>query len=96
MPLHFQFPMGPGSDGPLGAMAGMEPHHMNGSLGNKPRKLVHLLLKRITNNSFKLKKCYIILTGSGDMDGMNKVNLVVTKVMFSFRFFFFKPYVDID
>uniref|UniRef100_A0A3B4FIL8 Single-stranded DNA-binding protein 3-like n=1 Tax=Pundamilia nyererei TaxID=303518 RepID=A0A3B4FIL8_9CICH len=28
------FPMGPGSDGPLGAMAGMEPHHMNGSLGN--------------------------------------------------------------
>uniref|UniRef100_A0A672I4H8 Single stranded DNA binding protein 3 n=1 Tax=Salarias fasciatus TaxID=181472 RepID=A0A672I4H8_SALFA len=29
-----QFPMGPGSDGPLGAMAGMEPHHMNGSLGN--------------------------------------------------------------
>ena len=26
--------MGPGSDGPLGAMAGMEPHHMNGSLGN--------------------------------------------------------------
>uniref|UniRef100_A0A3Q4H5N4 Single stranded DNA binding protein 3b n=1 Tax=Neolamprologus brichardi TaxID=32507 RepID=A0A3Q4H5N4_NEOBR len=24
------FPMGPGSDGPLGAMAGMEPHHMNG------------------------------------------------------------------
>uniref|UniRef100_A0A7N8Y106 Single stranded DNA binding protein 3b n=1 Tax=Mastacembelus armatus TaxID=205130 RepID=A0A7N8Y106_9TELE len=29
-----QFPMGPGSDGPLGAMAGMEPHHMNGSLGS--------------------------------------------------------------
>ena len=29
-----QFPMGPGSDGPLGAMAGMEPHHINGSLGN--------------------------------------------------------------
>uniref|UniRef100_A0A8P4KQA8 Single stranded DNA binding protein 3b n=1 Tax=Dicentrarchus labrax TaxID=13489 RepID=A0A8P4KQA8_DICLA len=28
------FPMGPGSDGPLGAMAGMEPHHMNGSLGS--------------------------------------------------------------
>uniref|UniRef100_A0A3Q3VPK6 Uncharacterized protein n=1 Tax=Mola mola TaxID=94237 RepID=A0A3Q3VPK6_MOLML len=26
------FPIGPGSDGPLGAMAGMEPHHMNGSL----------------------------------------------------------------
>uniref|UniRef100_A0A3Q3KWP5 Single stranded DNA binding protein 3b n=1 Tax=Mastacembelus armatus TaxID=205130 RepID=A0A3Q3KWP5_9TELE len=30
----YKFPMGPGSDGPLGAMAGMEPHHMNGSLGS--------------------------------------------------------------
>uniref|UniRef100_A0A3Q1HH44 Uncharacterized protein n=1 Tax=Anabas testudineus TaxID=64144 RepID=A0A3Q1HH44_ANATE len=30
----YQFPLGPGSEGPLGAMAGMEPHHMNGSLGN--------------------------------------------------------------
>lgn len=28
-----QFPMGAGGDGPLGGMAGMEPHHMNGSLG---------------------------------------------------------------
>ncbi|KAJ8270893.1 hypothetical protein GJAV_G00120460 [Gymnothorax javanicus] len=28
------FPMGPGSDGPMGAMGGMEPHHMNGSLGS--------------------------------------------------------------
>uniref|UniRef100_A0A8C3AKM5 Single stranded DNA binding protein 2a n=1 Tax=Cyclopterus lumpus TaxID=8103 RepID=A0A8C3AKM5_CYCLU len=27
------FPMGSGGDGPLGGMAGMEPHHMNGSLG---------------------------------------------------------------
>uniref|UniRef100_A0A4W6G9K7 Single stranded DNA binding protein 2a n=1 Tax=Lates calcarifer TaxID=8187 RepID=A0A4W6G9K7_LATCA len=27
------FPMGAGGDGPLGGMAGMEPHHMNGSLG---------------------------------------------------------------
>ncbi|EPQ15416.1 Single-stranded DNA-binding protein 3 [Myotis brandtii] len=26
------FPMGPGSDGPMGGMGGMEPHHMNGSL----------------------------------------------------------------
>lgn len=25
--------MGSGGDGPLGGMAGMEPHHMNGSLG---------------------------------------------------------------
>uniref|UniRef100_A0A452VB73 Single stranded DNA binding protein 3 n=1 Tax=Ursus maritimus TaxID=29073 RepID=A0A452VB73_URSMA len=28
------FPMGPGSDGPMGGMGGMEPHHMNGSLGS--------------------------------------------------------------
>ncbi|XP_074077465.1 single-stranded DNA-binding protein 3 isoform X2 [Macrotis lagotis] len=28
------FPMGPGSDGPMGGMSGMEPHHMNGSLGS--------------------------------------------------------------
>uniref|UniRef100_A0A3B5LM22 Single stranded DNA binding protein 3b n=1 Tax=Xiphophorus couchianus TaxID=32473 RepID=A0A3B5LM22_9TELE len=34
MPAFRRFPMGPGSDGPLGAMAGMEPHHMNGSLGS--------------------------------------------------------------
>ena len=25
--------MGPGSDGPMGALGGMESHHMNGSLG---------------------------------------------------------------
>lgn len=28
--------MGPGSDGPMGGMGGMEPHHMNGSLGEPP------------------------------------------------------------
>lgn len=28
-----QFPMGPGSDGPMGALSGMDSHHMNGSLG---------------------------------------------------------------
>uniref|UniRef100_A0A2I2YMM5 Single stranded DNA binding protein 3 n=1 Tax=Gorilla gorilla gorilla TaxID=9595 RepID=A0A2I2YMM5_GORGO len=27
------FPMGPGSDGPMGGMGSMEPHHMNGLLG---------------------------------------------------------------
>uniref|UniRef100_A0A2I3T7Z7 SSBP3 n=1 Tax=Pan troglodytes TaxID=9598 RepID=A0A2I3T7Z7_PANTR len=27
------FPMGPGSDGLMGSMGGMEPHHMNGLLG---------------------------------------------------------------
>uniref|UniRef100_A0A3P9N8F8 Single stranded DNA binding protein 2a n=1 Tax=Poecilia reticulata TaxID=8081 RepID=A0A3P9N8F8_POERE len=33
------FPMGGGSDGPLGGMAGMEPHHMNGSLGKRTSSL---------------------------------------------------------
>ncbi|KAJ8357558.1 hypothetical protein SKAU_G00203520 [Synaphobranchus kaupii] len=33
-PWLMDFPMGPGSDGPMGAMGGMEPHHMNGSLGS--------------------------------------------------------------
>lgn len=28
-----QFPMGPGSDGPMGGLGGMDSHHMNGSLG---------------------------------------------------------------
>ncbi|XP_041914564.1 single-stranded DNA-binding protein 2 isoform X3 [Alosa pseudoharengus] len=33
-PGSYVFPMGPGGDGPMGGMAGMEPHHMNGSLGS--------------------------------------------------------------
>ncbi|KAF3850932.1 hypothetical protein F7725_012704 [Dissostichus mawsoni] len=33
-PGNYVFPMGAGGDGPLGGMAGMEPHHMNGSLGS--------------------------------------------------------------
>ena len=37
-----QFPMGPGSDGPMGGMGGMEPHHMNGSLGERPRRGLRL------------------------------------------------------
>ena len=28
------FPMGPGSDGPMDALGGMESHHMSGSLGS--------------------------------------------------------------
>ncbi|KAK2087740.1 hypothetical protein P7K49_033647 [Saguinus oedipus] len=28
-----QFPIGPGSEGPMAAMSAMEPHHVNGSLG---------------------------------------------------------------
>ncbi len=31
--VFLQFPMGPGPDGPMGGMGSMEPHHMNGSLG---------------------------------------------------------------
>uniref|UniRef100_A0A8U7NIC0 Single stranded DNA binding protein 4 n=1 Tax=Corvus moneduloides TaxID=1196302 RepID=A0A8U7NIC0_CORMO len=33
-PFPFQFPMGPGPEGPMGGMSAMEPHHMNGSLGS--------------------------------------------------------------
>uniref|UniRef100_A0AAY5EUG0 LisH domain-containing protein n=1 Tax=Electrophorus electricus TaxID=8005 RepID=A0AAY5EUG0_ELEEL len=36
------FPMGPGPDGPMGGMGSMEPHHMNGSLGehdNSPNNM---------------------------------------------------------
>ncbi|NXT01558.1 SSBP2 protein, partial [Jacana jacana] len=32
-PLFPQFPMGPGSDGPMSGLGGMDSHHMNGSLG---------------------------------------------------------------
>ncbi|MGH0118524.1 UNVERIFIED_CONTAM: hypothetical protein FKN15_015202 [Acipenser sinensis] len=32
-----EFPMGPGPDGPMGGMGAMEPHHMNGSLGDDGR-----------------------------------------------------------
>lgn len=35
-----QFPMGAGGDGPLGGMAGMEPHHMNGSIGGEIKVLI--------------------------------------------------------
>lgn len=28
-----QFPLGPGSEGPMAAMSALEPHHVNGSLG---------------------------------------------------------------
>ncbi|CAM4670746.1 unnamed protein product [Lepidochelys kempii] len=33
-PNRSNFPMGPGSDGPMGGLGGMESHHMNGSLGS--------------------------------------------------------------
>lgn len=31
--LCLQFPLGPGPEGPMAAMSAMEPHHVNGSLG---------------------------------------------------------------
>uniref|UniRef100_A0A671Q8Y4 Single-stranded DNA-binding protein 3-like n=1 Tax=Sinocyclocheilus anshuiensis TaxID=1608454 RepID=A0A671Q8Y4_9TELE len=34
IPKHNSFPIGPGSEGPLGAMAGMDPMHMNGGSGD--------------------------------------------------------------
>lgn len=32
-PLSLQFPLGPSSEGPIAAMSALEPHHVNGSLG---------------------------------------------------------------
>lgn len=64
-----QFPMGPGSDGPLGAMAGMEPHHMNGSLGNK---CTHSSTYLMSSSGIIVASTFL---GSSDLDGMNKVNV---------------------
>ncbi|NWS44548.1 SSBP2 protein, partial [Probosciger aterrimus] len=33
IPAYREFPMGPGSDGPMSGLGGMDSHHMNGSLG---------------------------------------------------------------
>ncbi|KAM4639996.1 single-stranded DNA-binding protein 2 isoform X12 [Numenius arquata] len=33
-PGNYVFPMGPGSDGPMSGLGGMDSHHMNGSLGS--------------------------------------------------------------
>ncbi|XP_038633225.1 single-stranded DNA-binding protein 4 isoform X2 [Scyliorhinus canicula] len=41
------FPMGPGAEGPLGGMAGMEPHHMNGTLGSAD---IDVMSKNSPNN----------------------------------------------
>lgn len=84
-----QFPMGPGSDGPLGAMAGMEPHHMNGSLGNTTNSHQHhaqwahsetyTFLMTIQHKCFSTAFHIVSFLGSGDMDGMNKVNVITTQ-----------------
>ncbi|NXP82375.1 SSBP3 protein, partial [Ramphastos sulfuratus] len=45
------FPMGPGSDGPMGGMGGMEPHHMNGSLVQEPADCLPLHLPQNSPNN---------------------------------------------
>lgn len=75
--------MGPGSDGPMGAL---EPHHMNGSLGKTwfsiaTRKLFHFFtieIQLIESRLICSSANYILthfLTGSGDIDGIPKVLL---------------------
>ncbi|RXN36487.1 single-stranded DNA-binding 2-like isoform X1 [Labeo rohita] len=41
------FPLGSGSDGPIGSMAGMEPHHMNGSLDHEAQTLKEHLIDEL-------------------------------------------------
>uniref|UniRef100_A0A8C1MZ48 Single-stranded DNA-binding protein 3-like n=1 Tax=Cyprinus carpio TaxID=7962 RepID=A0A8C1MZ48_CYPCA len=57
------FPIGPGSEGPLGAMAGMDPMHMNGGSGDLdglPKVIIIFLIV------FKDHQCYILLESELD------------------------------
>lgn len=65
--------MGAGGDGPLGGMAGMEPHHMNGSLGKGTApKQYHQCLPMF----LYIVHFFIFSTpGSGDMDSLPKVSV---------------------
>lgn len=72
--------MGAGGDGPLGGMAGMEPHHMNGSLGTGISSLYSIC--RIETIVLLKVICVIFilvfpLSGSGDMDSLPKVGEVI-------------------
>lgn len=40
--------MGPGSDGPMGGLGGMESHHMNGSLGKDIKSDVQKWIQKKT------------------------------------------------
>ncbi|KAG8132442.1 hypothetical protein E2320_010286 [Naja naja] len=61
------FPMGPGSDGPMGGMGGMEPHHMNGSLvSESSREGAEAVATRLGHYSSAVQE------GSGDIDGLPK------------------------
>lgn len=66
--------MGPGSDGPMSGLGGMDSHHMNGSLGNNSKYYKHCVFSvtsdilydyfpelhgRLYKIFLKLKKLYI-------------------------------------
>lgn len=70
--------MGAGGDGPLGGMAGMEPHHMNGSIGGEMKVLIVSKFVKYYKKYDDLVICVVFvlvlpLSGSGDMDSLPKV-----------------------
>ncbi|ELK26752.1 Single-stranded DNA-binding protein 3 [Myotis davidii] len=65
------FPMGPGSDGPMGGMGGMEPHHMNGSLEIAGTR-VEGFGGPSTKRGQETERDSFLLPGSGDIDGLPK------------------------
>lgn len=87
-----QFPMGPGSDGPLGAMAGMEPHHMNGSLGNKS---THSSTDLMSSSRIIVASTFFRLQWPGWNEqgkcGWITLRLIWTRVHFSYIARFFSP-----
>lgn len=87
-----QFPMGPGSDGPLGAMAGMEPHHMNGSLGNKS---THSSTYLMSSSRIIVASPFFRLQWSGwNEQGKCRwitLRLILTRVRFSYTARLFSP-----
>jgi len=73
-----QFPIGPGSEGPLGAMAGMDPMHMNGG------KYTWLYLKCYIH--LETYSCLFVFLGSGDLDGLPKVIIIFLTFFFFFLY----------
>ncbi|CAG07886.1 unnamed protein product, partial [Tetraodon nigroviridis] len=68
------FPMGAGGDGPLGGMAGMEPHHINGSLGTvtSVQALHFITILLIHSAKMGIILHLFCISGSGDMDSLPK------------------------